>query len=547
MSCPFEVEVLLLRDAGGSPARRIVVEAHLARCESCARIDETLELLGERLRAADEAPLGVVERVVFPARRRTWPVAAAAVAAAVWLAWPAQPQPPRSPVETAEVPSLPPDPLTLPPPTARGPALSALLAALDPAAEEYGAHVAAIAARVRADGAAGSAALAALLAEDPSRAVDVAVLAPSPALAEPLAALLDEPAFAARAVRGLGAARSWRVLVAALDGPAAREALEALVSIGGREVAAELERRADDPAMLEALARVDPARAARACAMGGAWGAVAAHRERIVPELRRLLADDRCAAGAAARLGEAGDKASTDDLIRLAGRPTAARAATGALLSLGAFEAAFRAALRLDEARAAFDGASQAEPFLLDRIGRGPYAGRRAALELLGRCGGVTTVRRLASKPVPRNLVDAAAATLGAIGGEEAIAALDRLGDDRALRRDVVRALGATGDPRALPALRKFLGDGLAGELSRALARIHDPESAGMLADLALRGSGSEEAARALAGMPADVVVPVLLERLGGPGRARDLLVRIAGADHGPRRESWKEWWDSRP
>jgi HEAT repeat protein len=284
--------------------------------------------------------------------------------------------------------------------------------------------------------------------------------------------------------------------------------------------------------------------------MGGAPGAevLARHRERLVPELRRLLSDAKLAAGAARRLGEARDTESVDDLVRLAGRPATAQGAAEGLLALGATEAAFRAARRAPGASAAFDGASDAEPFLLDRIGLGPHAERRAALELLGRCGGEATVRRLASKPVARNLRDAAAATLGAIGGEEAIVALHRMGAERALRRDVVRALGATGDPRALPVLSRFLDeDGLAGELAAALARIHDPASAAMLADLAVRGSGSEQAARALTGMPAAVVVPVLLERLGGQGRTRDLLVRIAGTDHGPRREKWEQWWDSRP
>ncbi|MCK6459386.1 MAG: hypothetical protein L6Q95_05770, partial [Planctomycetes bacterium] len=65
--------------------------------------------------------------------------------------------------------------------------------------------------------------------------------------------------------------------------------------------------------------------------------------------------------------------------------------------------------------------------------------------------------------------------------------------------------------------------------------------------DLALRRGASEHAARALVDMPASVVVPVLLERLGGAPGARALLVRVAGTDRGSRAESWREWWDSRP
>jgi hypothetical protein len=341
-------------------------------------------------------------------------------------------------------------------------------------------------------------------------------------------------------LRALAAARSVKGLVTALDGAAAAEAREALVAIGGREAAAAFERRGD----LDALARVDPARAARACASGGAPGAVAL--ALLVPELRRLLGDDRYAAGAARRLGEARDRESEADLGRLAGRPATARPATEALLALGSFDAAFAAARRSRDAAGAFDGAADAEAFLLAGIDRGPYAERRAALGLLARCGGDATVRRLATGEVPRSLMDAAAAALGAIGGEEAIAALDRMRGERALWRDVVQALGATGDRRALPVLRQFAAeDGLANDLCAALGRIHDTESAEMLADLALRGGAAEEAARALMDMPASVVVPVLLGRLGGKGRARELLVRMRRTTG--RAESWKKWWDSRP
>jgi hypothetical protein len=539
VSCPFEEEVLLLRDGDGDTARRLVVEAHLARCTRCARIDEALELVDEHLRRADETPLGLA--VHLPPRRRRLPVAiaAAALGLSVWLAWPEA-----RPERTVEV-SLPPEPPRLPPPgAAKGPAVAALVAGLDPASGDYAEKVAAAALRVRADGVAGALALAGLLdAEDPRPALAVAAEAPSAALEAPLERLVENrPDLAAPAVRALAAARSVKGLVAALDGPAAAEAREALASIGGREAAAAFERRGD----LDALARVDPSRAARACASGGAPGALTL--ARLVPELRRLLADDRFAAGAARRLGEAGDRASEAELARLAARPTTARGATEALLSLRAFESAFAAARRSRGAATAFDGARDAEAFLLERVDRGLHAERRAALELLARCGGDATVRRLAASGVPRSLMDAAAAALGAIGGEDAIATLDRMAGERALRRDVVRALGATGDPRALPVLRRFTGDeGLADDLCAALGGIRDAEAAEMLADLALRGGASGHAARALIDMPASVVVPVLLGRLEGKGRARELLVRIAGADHGPRPESWREWWDSRP
>ncbi|HEX5135932.1 MAG TPA: hypothetical protein VFY93_03090 [Planctomycetota bacterium] len=542
MSCRFEEEVLLLRDGFGDRSRRLVVEAHLARCPGCARIDEALELVQEHLRRADDAPLGMV--VHLPPRRRRLPAAlAAAVAlvAAVWLGWPAPPPA----LRTTHV-VLPPEPPRLPPPgAARGPGVADLVAALEPGADDYPAQVAAVAARVRADGVAGTAALAEMLGgEDPRPALAVAAETPSPLLAAALETFVMDPELARPAVRALAAGRSVKGLVGALDGPAAAAARDALVGIGGREAADAFERSGD----LDALAQVDPARAARVCASATAGKPGAGTLARLLPELRRLLSDDRYAAGAARRLGEARDPAARDELAGLALRPATAREATEALLSLGSFEAAFAAARRARGAREAFDGARGAEAFLLARIDRGPYAERRAALELLARCGGEATVRRLATAAVPRNLMDAAAAALGAIGGAEAIDALDRMRGERAVRRDVVRALGATGDPRALPVLRKLAGeDGLASDLCAALGRIGDAECADMLADLALRGGAAEEAARVLTGMPAPVVVPVLLDRLGGKGRARELLVRIAGKDHGPRPESWKQWWDSRP
>jgi hypothetical protein len=581
MSCPFETEVLLRRDGNGDVARRLVLEAHLARCESCARLDEALEILEERLRAGDEAPLGVLGRVRYPPRRRVLALAtagaaaAAAVAFATYLAWPraespASPAVPGTPGEVSvpvevakDVPVVPPGPPSLPPPgPSHGPSVAEMVGALDPDAPDYAGQVTAVAARVRARGVAGSTALASLLAaEDPRRAIDVASEAPSPILVAPLRALVGRPGV----VRALAAAGAVRALVEALDGPAAAEAREALVSIGGREVASALERRITDHKgetleLLDALARIDAAAAARICASerlrasadasAGDPGAVvlARHRERLVPELRRLLSDDPYAAGAARRLGEARDRDSAAELARLATRAASAQAATEGLLGMGAFEEAFAAARRTRRARAAFDGAHGAEAYLLGRIDRGPYAERRLALELLGRCGSDATVRRLAAAPVPRNLLDTAAATLGAIGGDGAVDALARMCGERSVRRDVVRALGATGSARALPALRRFVGDeGLASELCASLGAIPERESAEMLADLALDGGAAEEAARALTSMPASVVVPVLLDRMGGQRRARELLVRITGADRGPRPEAWKEWWDSRP
>lgn len=60
--CPFEDEVLVIRDGVLDPVRRLVVEAHLAVCCDCAEVEETLELAAETLRAETFAPVGAVER-----------------------------------------------------------------------------------------------------------------------------------------------------------------------------------------------------------------------------------------------------------------------------------------------------------------------------------------------------------------------------------------------------------------------------------------------------------------------------------------------------
>jgi len=602
--CPFEEELLLLDDEGIPFARRIALEAHLAGCPSCAGTEEALERVGESLRRGPSAPLGAVERALQglareEARPRAAPwllassLAAASVAALLLAAprlrgpvevaerplevardpraeRPAETRPPSPPPAEGASPPLPPIPPPLP---AKGPPIESLLDRIDFASESAPGAVAAAAARVVELGAAGSASLAAaLLSAEPERsrrALAVALHAPSPALVEPLSTLLRDPARARLAARALGACRAARAvpsLAAALDGPAASEAREALVEIGGPEAARIFERRlvpsegpgAEDIENLDALARIDSARAARLCAQraptAAARAVLARHRDRLLADLRRLAAsgDESSGAGAFA-LGLCGDAGSLELLARLATRPRSASGATRGLLALGsdaAFDAAFRAACRAPEARAAFDGAgAAAERFLLARLDGGLHAERRAALELLARCGGAATVARLDARPVERGLLASAAETLGAVGGERAVALLARMGSERSVRREVIRALGATELPSALAPLRAFAGDeGSARELCDALARIHAPGSAELLLDLAARGSAAEAAARALVEMPARVVVPVLLGRIeggAGGGRARALLARIAGTDLGPKPETWSDWWES--
>ena len=49
MSCPFQDEVLALQDNEMPFARRVVVEAHLAVCPECAKLEEQTERIDARL------------------------------------------------------------------------------------------------------------------------------------------------------------------------------------------------------------------------------------------------------------------------------------------------------------------------------------------------------------------------------------------------------------------------------------------------------------------------------------------------------------------
>lgn len=561
MSCPFEDDVYRLFDHELPFARRMVVEAHLAVCGSCARIEETLDRVERVLATGDERPLGVIEPLLArlqrpePGRRVSHVVGgiAAGLAAALLVAvlWPRTPKPstPRPPAPVAVEPATPP----LPPPTV--PDLRAFVRALDPADE---AAVSRLADRVRRHGAAGTSVLADLLdpagGELTARALAVARRAPSPRLAPDLAALLADPAFAPRAARLLGIVGTPRevdALAEALDGPASVEAREALVAIGGTAALDVLVARLDqDPELLDAVVRVSPERGARLVARDGARArrVLARRRDVLLPELRRRARGGDL--GAVRALGRAKDAGAYELLVRLLGRSASAPGAARALVTLGtedALAAAFHAVRRGGAPEEVFDGAGHAEPFLLERLRAHALPERRTALRLLRQCGGGATVRALGERRPSRALLPDAIAAVAAIGGDDAVTVLASWRGERGVRRALVVALGATGDPRAVPALEEFAGDAaLAEDVAAALARIPHEESARVLVDLLLRRRA--EAGAALASMPAGVVVPVLLDRFDASRAVRRVLVRIAGADHGGRPETWKKWWDgSRP
>ena len=115
----------------------------------------------------------------------------------------------------------------------------------------------------------------------------------------------------------------------------------------------------------------------------------------------------------------------------------------------------------------------------------------------------------------------------------------------RGLVRETIKTLGAVGDASAVPVLGRYAAR-FAPDVARALARIHHESSARQLVELVVRRKSEREAGRALASMPAAVVVPVLLDHFESR-HIRRVLVRIAGTDLGSSLTPWKRWWKSQP
>lgn len=575
MSCPFEEEVLLLSDGGLPFARRAIVEAHLAVCDSCARIEETLDRVDQALSNGEETPLGVVDRALatLPSRQAVrWAplTVAAALAAAILLALllfpldsskpsgtpeprgpivsaPGETPEPRTPTVSAPGERPAPAPQPLPPPTASGRTpLRELVADLDPESETFRAGAERVASSVAERGAAGTSALAKLLRSQDrttvKRALAVARHVPTPRIIGALERLLEDEEFARPAARLLGTvggSGSVPALKRVLAGPASVEAREALVAIGDAAALRVLEERArrfQSAEWLDALVRASPKRGANALLEllrhdGESHAIVRVTLDRrgdeLRPWLRKGLGIEETAREASIALGWMHDVGSADRLAVLAQESRSALAATQALLELGTDEAMRGAFAAVHQGRApdaaadCFEGAGRAESYLLHVLRTGDRRERRTALELLARCG-----------------------------GEDTIAYLESARLDHRLEPLVVRALGATGDERALAALRRAAQKRkLSREVALALGNIESPESAELLVDLLENPKAQRAAIESLQNMPARIVVPVLLRRLEEARRAmnvRHVLASIAGSDLGAKTENWKRWWDSR-
>ncbi len=487
--CRFADDVLLLADGELGFTQRIVVEAHLGVCDSCAALEETVTAIDEVIAAAATTPLGAAGRALARLPRsgpvlRPFVLAAAAAAlvffallaphvqrggdvarsprvvASAPLAGPEQGSPAmrgarrgREPVPRA----LPPLPVLPPPLPPVGPTLRRRLADLDLLRPGRDEAARAIAAGVRRRGPRGSRALAAILSPDDvllRPALDVAVHAESPVVAAALARLVDHPLYGDLAARSLAADGDAAVvpqLAAQLAGRGAAAAREALAEIGGRAAARALVQRFWDAApearaaLLDAAVRADATVGGAACLEATAApttadeplrllarGVIAQRAERLLPYLRRTARGrDALRARLAARgLGWARYVHSEALLAALARTPRTAGPATSALLDLGT-----RGALQ-----AAFDAA---------RLGGvdGPAAQAFAAraeteMHLLGVAqGGDVSARRVALTLLAR------------CGGPPAAEALGAISFPRGLQGDLVATLSAIGGDRAADSL----------------------------------------------------------------------------------------------
>jgi len=571
VSCSFEPDVLRLDDGELSTERRYLVEAHLAICPSCARIEDSLDLVEQTLRAAPAAPLGVVGPALatLAPRKRKWMrvAAAAALLIATSLALFRTPEStPRTPVVELPQPDRPhpshiDPPADLPLPQATT-SLRELIASADLDIPDEARRVAD---RVVAAGAPGSAVLARMLA-DPAlarRALTVASFAPRVRYVEPAAELLADPAFgpaAARLLGQIGSPHAVPALDRALDGPQAIEAREALVAIGGESAATVLARRTgDDAAMLDALVRTAPAHAALLWTDPDAPAfdrVLRQRRDLLLPALREIAGgrDPRRAAAAALLLGRAGDAESVALLRRLARDLRTRSAAVEALVATGtlpALEAAIAICYRAGSEsglEAHFGGARAAEAILLRTLDGGTVAQQSAALRLLAHCGGDAALDRIEQTEWRGGLVRDALVAAGMIGTPRAVAVLLRWRNRAALRPALIDALGATGQAAAVPYLRS-LEERDAARAATALGSIAHTDSVRALIELLDYDRGATAAANALAQMPARLVVPVLLESLARRSvarRAHEVLVQMTGMDLGREPETWRRWWNTR-
>lgn len=516
-TCPFEADVLLLGDGELPFERAVVVESHLAVCADCRRTEEALYAVETVLARPDRTIGGACEgvlrhlpRPVTPTPASAWWVAACALAALAWFVPPPGAVGPTGTSEVAAVDGTTSpdenDAFAIPPPSARRAVdVRALLAA--------GEDLDRIAARVARGGLPASRDLAASLRStkggELAELLAVARRVPEGVVLQTVEALADGEPMAWEVLADLALPGTEPALARGLMDERMRRALSALEQIGSAPAIEAVEARArvcgseQFPELIVTLRRMDADVALQVLLeqdQDPEWrpvvlGVVANAPDVWVPALRTSVRRGGVLPARASCdvLAAHGDETVVDDLVRAAGRRGLREAAVGALVQLGgepAWRAAARMASRRPELETHFDGCAKAASALAAGIDGWPDVPLDTLVRLLGR-----------------------------VGGDDALAALERLIDAGEQSPDLARALARI-DSRAAT--------------TRLVA----------LLDHARLGKAALESVRRL---PAERVVPVLLERYESSGRrsrVHDALVDIAGVDLGGDAALWTDWWD---
>ncbi|MCE9637970.1 MAG: hypothetical protein K8T90_19900 [Planctomycetes bacterium] len=589
--CPFEDDVLLLADATGpdamSPTRRIVVEAHLAVCSSCAATEDALDLAASAMRATTVPPLGAADAALariandcrapaFHVRRPAVAaaavlcVAALAVAALIARRGPPDVTPTAAPRRAASTPepavapsvAMPEGPAPTSFPTslrdlpAQIDALNVGASADDPALAEAVRHV-------TSTGAPGSWALAGLLdASDPTRALRAVMVAEkvrSSSLVPPLGALLRDvedgrdPGAAPR-----GDARDPAVDIGTTEGAKSQLAAStarALAAIGTPAALAELATALDGPSRRTALDAIATCRTSRALDLladrirGGRDGAPGEIVDAAVAswprESARLLLDlsaDRALAPLASSALRAHGAELAPHLIPFAAKgdglvAAAAVRALGETRQPSALAALRSAAARSGLARPAVAalvaiGTDDAYAAAFDVVAD-PRTPRDLVQVFDGADDAVGVLAAaIGDARLPRRL--AAADALGWTRSPDAVEPLARAARDAALRRAAIDALGRIRGDESAAALAVWARPKTADPaLVAALGATGSSVAVPSLRALAREPALAASAARALAGIEDAEAVLALAELLAEPRTARAAAESLASMPAG--------------
>lgn len=398
--------------------------------------------------------------------------------------------------------------------------------------------------------------------EDDAEAARAALLAlaasgPRESLPAALAAV-HKPDRRAEAVKLLAAIRDPKALPA-LEAhlPEAEhpgEVIDAIAAIGGVEAARILDRALTSlpsPLLREravmAIARADGivgthvllGRRGDPELSSYVFRAIEENADALVPHLLGLA--ERGEQRAFDLLGVLGRPEAVPGLIRMLDRSYSRTEAARVLAltdTIASADALIRRWQHADIREAFVDAGAVTEQRLIGLLFSKQKVDQRMAIELLAICGGSRAIKALLPLARKRDLAPAIIATLGRIGGPEAVAALDLLAEIPRLEREAIRALGTTGDESAVPILvtRGREHRVLRGEAVAALGHLNSPAAVRAILTLEPDRRPKSATVRTLKSMDRGVVLSALASLLTGdygPAARRALDALDSGSSPG--------------